>query len=54
MALASALLSEIVIIALALLVVYVIFKLGKAIVGLIANIILGFISLFVVNSVFGF
>jgi pro-sigmaK processing inhibitor BofA len=46
----SSLLSEIVIVVIALLIVYVIFKVGKAIMALLANVILGFISLFVLNT----
>lgn len=49
----NALMSEAVLIVGALLVIFIIFKLGKAIIGVITNIILGFISLFALNSFFG-
>ncbi|MDE1851706.1 MAG: pro-sigmaK processing inhibitor BofA family protein [Candidatus Micrarchaeota archaeon] len=49
----NALMSEAVLIVGALLVLFVIFKLGKAMIGLLANIILGFVSLFALNSFFG-
>lgn len=50
---ANAVISEFVVILLALLILYLIFKLGKALIGVIANIVLGFISIFVLNSLFG-
>ena len=50
---AGGILSEILIIIGILLVLYIIFKLGKFILGLIVNVILGFIAIFVVNALFG-
>ncbi len=48
----SGLLSEILIIIGIFIVIYIIFKLGKFIFGLIVNVLLGFISIFVLNAVF--
>ena len=45
-------LSEILVIVAILLVVFIIFKLGKLILGLIVNSILGLIAIFAVNSIF--
>ncbi len=50
--LGTGLLSEILVIIAILLVIYVIFKLGKFLFGLILNVVLGFISIFVLNAVF--
>jgi len=49
---ASAILSEILIIIGIFLVLYIIFRLGKFIIGLIVNVILGFIAIFVLDAVF--
>ncbi len=46
-------LSEILIIAAILVVLFIIFKLGNVIVGLILNSILGLAALFIVNAIFG-
>lgn len=51
--LAGGILSEIILIVAIFLILYVIFALGKTILGLILNIILGFIAIFILNSVFG-
>lgn len=51
-ALSSALASEVLLIIGVFLIIFIIFKLGKVILGLLANIILGFISIFIINSVF--
>jgi inhibitor of the pro-sigma K processing machinery len=45
--------SEILIIIGALLIVYIVFKLGKLLAGIVINIILGFVSLFLVNALLG-
>lgn len=37
----------------ALIVVYIVFKLGKLILALLSNIVLGFVSLFLINMLFG-
>ena len=50
---AGSIASEIIIVLLIFLILYIIFKLGKALFGLIINVILGFISIFVLNSWFG-
>jgi inhibitor of the pro-sigma K processing machinery len=50
---AGGILSEILIVIGIFLVLYIIFKLGKFILGLIVNVILGFIAIFVVNALFG-
>ena len=36
-----------------LIVLYIIFKIGRLIAGLIVNVILGFISIFAINALFG-
>ncbi|MDE1860806.1 MAG: pro-sigmaK processing inhibitor BofA family protein [Candidatus Micrarchaeota archaeon] len=46
-------LSEVVLLIGIFLVLYIIFKLGKFILGLLINVVLGFISIFVLNAVFG-
>ncbi len=51
-ALAGGIVSEILIIIAIFAVLYIIFKLGNLILGLILNVILGFIAIFVLNSVF--
>jgi hypothetical protein len=48
----GSLLSELLIIAAILVVLYVILKLGKLIIGLILNSILGIVAIFLVNSIF--
>lgn len=48
----SGVISELILIILALLIIYVIFKLGKVLLGVIVNIVLGFISIVVLNSFF--
>ena len=50
---AGLLLSEVVVIAAILLILFIILKLGNVILGLILNSILGIIAIFVVNAVFG-
>jgi hypothetical protein len=45
--------SEILVIAAILLVLYIILKLGKTIIGLILNSILGLIAIYLVNVIFG-
>ncbi|MDE1828023.1 MAG: pro-sigmaK processing inhibitor BofA family protein [Candidatus Micrarchaeota archaeon] len=45
--------SEIVLVVAIFLVLYIIFKLGKSIFGLLTNSILGLISIFALNSLFG-
>ena len=47
------LLSEILLIVGIFVVLYIIFKIGKLIAGLIVNVILGFISIFAINALFG-
>jgi hypothetical protein len=51
--LAAAILAEIVLFIGALLVLFVIFTLGRFIIGIIINIILGFIGIVAVNALFG-
>lgn len=51
--LGSTILSEILVIIGIFLVIFIIFKLGKLLIGLLANIILGFIALFAINVLFG-
>ncbi|MHB1830006.1 MAG: pro-sigmaK processing inhibitor BofA family protein [Candidatus Micrarchaeaceae archaeon] len=50
---AGAVLSEIIVIAAIILVLYVIFKLGSVILGLVLNSILGLVLIWVVNLLFG-
>jgi inhibitor of the pro-sigma K processing machinery len=38
---------------LAIILVYIVFRIGKMILGLLTNIVLGFISLFAINLLFG-
>lgn len=45
--------SEVLIIAAILLIVFVVFTLGRLLFGLILNSVLGFISIFLVNALFG-
>lgn len=52
-ALGDTLISEILILIGIFLVLYIIFKLGKLILGLVANLILGFIAIFALNAIFG-
>ncbi|MCL5419553.1 MAG: pro-sigmaK processing inhibitor BofA family protein [Candidatus Marsarchaeota archaeon] len=52
--LGSGILSEIPLIVGAFVVLYIIFKLGKLVAGLIVNTVLGFISIYVLNSLFAF
>ncbi len=49
----GSLLSEILIIAGIFVVLYIIFKIGRLIAGLVVNVILGFISIFAINALFG-
>jgi inhibitor of the pro-sigma K processing machinery len=49
----NALVSELVIVAASILILYIIFRLGKLLMGLIVNVVLGFVSIFVINAVFG-
>ncbi len=49
-----ALLPGLVLLLIAVVVVYIIFKIGKVIMGLITNIILGFASIFVLDTFFQF
>ena len=49
----GSILSEIVLLVAILLVLYIIFKAGKFIIGLLTNSILGLIAIFVVNALFG-
>jgi hypothetical protein len=51
--LSGTLVSEILVILCIFLVLYIIFKLGKLIAGLIVNVILGFVSIFALNAIFG-
>jgi len=51
-ALAGSLVSEFILIILIVLVLYIIFKLGNTLLGLIINIVLGFIAIFVLNAIF--
>lgn len=51
--LAAGILSEIIVIAGVILVLYIIFKLGKFILGLLVNVVLGFIAIFIINLLFG-
>ena len=44
--------SELILILLIFIVLYIIFKLGKGLFGLVINVVLGFISIFVLNAVF--
>ena len=48
----GAALSEVVVVAAILLIVFIIFKLGKLLTGLIVNSVLGLLAIFVVNAVF--
>lgn len=48
----NTILSEILLIVGIFLVLYIIFKLGKFIIGLLVNTILGFIAIFIINAVF--
>lgn len=50
---AGSVLSEIVVIAAILLVLYVIFKLGNVLIGLLLNSILGLIAIWLINAIFG-
>ncbi|MDE1859995.1 MAG: hypothetical protein KGH67_05730 [Candidatus Micrarchaeota archaeon] len=52
MAIVDSLLSELLILIGALLVVYVIFALGRVILGIMLNIILGFIAIEIINALF--
>jgi inhibitor of the pro-sigma K processing machinery len=38
---------------LAIIAVYIVFRIGKMLIGLLTNIVLGFVSLFVINLLFG-
>jgi hypothetical protein len=49
----NSIVSEVLIIAGIFIVLYIIFKVGKLIAGLIVNAILGFISIFAINALFG-
>ncbi|MDE1824125.1 MAG: pro-sigmaK processing inhibitor BofA family protein [Candidatus Micrarchaeota archaeon] len=49
----SAIMSELLLLIGVFLVIYIIFKLGRFIIGVLANIILGFISIVVLNGLFG-
>ena len=51
--LVNGLLSEILVIIGIFIVLYIIFKIGKFLLALVANVILGFIAIFVVNALFG-
>ncbi len=51
--LANSIISELILLAGILLLIFIIFKLGKFIIGLIINIILGFIAIFLLNAIFG-
>jgi inhibitor of the pro-sigma K processing machinery len=51
--LGGSLISEILIIIAIFAVLYIIFKMGNLILGLLANIILGFIAIFALNLIFG-
>lgn len=50
----NGILAEILLIIGIFLVLYIIFKLGRFVLGLIINVILGFIAILVINSIFGF
>lgn len=47
------LVSEILIVAAIVLIVFIVFKLGKFLLGLVVNSILGLIAIFLINAVFG-
>lgn len=49
----NGILAEILLIIGIFLVLYIIFKLGRFVLGLIINVILGFIAILVINSIFG-
>ena len=49
----GALVSELFLIIATFLIIFIIFALGKVLLGLLANIILGFIAIFIINAVFG-
>ena len=51
--LGSGIVSAILLIIGIILVIYIVFKLGKFVLGLIVNIILGFIAIFLLNTLFG-
>lgn len=53
MALLGAVLAELLIILGVFLIIYIIFKLGKFIAGILANVVLGFISIVIINVAFG-
>jgi inhibitor of the pro-sigma K processing machinery len=52
-ALGSALLSELILIIGIFLILYIVFALGKSLLGILLNIVLGFISIFLINAIFG-
>jgi inhibitor of the pro-sigma K processing machinery len=51
--LGSALLSELILIIGIFLILYIVFTLGKSLLGILLNIVLGFISIFLINAIFG-
>ncbi len=51
--LGGSLLSGILIIIGIFVVLYIVFKVGKLLAGLVVNVILGFISIFIINALFG-
>ena len=51
--LGESLLSEILVVLGIFIVLYIIFKVGRLIAGLVVNVILGFISIFAINALFG-
>ena len=53
MVLVNSLLSEILVIVGIFIVLYIIFKLGKFLLALLVNVILGFIAIFAINALFG-
>ncbi len=53
LSLITAALSEILLIIGIFIVLYIIYKLGRFVFGLIANVILGFVAIFVINVLFG-
>ena len=48
----GAIVSAIILLLLIFLVLYIIFAIGKTLVGLLANVVLGFISIFILNALF--
>ena len=48
----SAIISEFILIVGIFLILYIIFSLGRSLLGLILNVVLGFISIFLINAIF--